>query len=107
MGIGVAQCAVGHLISQHSAFADSPRRVANEGAAAAARLDHAGGGEFVVGLEHRVGVYAELGGQRSERGEGVANHELTAGDGGADRVGDLDEDGSPVVGLQRNVLAKT
>lgn len=101
--VGIAEGAAGDLVGEHAAFAGAERECPDEGAAAAARFDRAVEGEFAVGLEGGVGVDAELCGERADGWQRVARGELTAGDGGADGVGDLEEDGAAVGGIEFEV----
>lgn len=100
VGVGIPERSVCNGVGEHSAFTVAEDGGPDVGAAAAPGLDHVGAGQFVVGLEHGVGVDAELGREGSEWRERIAGGQVAASDGGVNGVCDAQVGGSPVVGWE-------
>lgn len=107
VGVGIAERPVRDGVGEHSSFPVSDGGDPDVGSASAPGLHHVGAGQFVVSLEHRVGVDAELRREGSEWRERIAGRQVAASDGGVNGVCDPEVGGSPVVGRQFNVHGLT
>ncbi|HVA57893.1 MAG: hypothetical protein WBQ26_04160 [Gemmatimonadaceae bacterium] len=103
MGECVAPRTLGHVIGQNSALCVTQWTAVYESAYAAPTFHGTSCGELAVSLEDRIGVDPEPGGERADRRQCIAGREVAAGNGGTNRVGDLEEERATVVRMEFEV----